>query len=40
LYTDEWTFVVDASGTVAGRFEGFSPFSELEETILETLEAG
>ena len=40
LYTDEWTFVMDASGTVAGRFEGFSPYSELEETILETLDAG
>lgn len=40
LFTDEWTFVMDASGTVAGRFEGFSPFSELEETILRTLGEG
>ncbi|MDA1256707.1 MAG: hypothetical protein O3C10_02520 [Chloroflexi bacterium] len=40
LFTDEWTFVVDASGTVAGRFEGFSPYSELEETIIRTLDEG
>ena len=40
LYTDEWTFVIDASGAVTGRFEGFSPYGELEETILETLETG
>lgn len=40
LFTDEWTFVMDATGTVAGRFEGFSPYSELEETVLETLDEG
>ena len=40
LFTDEWTFVMDASGTVIGRFEGFSPYSELEETILRTLSEG
>ena len=37
LYTAEWTCVMDSTGTAAGRFEGFSPYSELEETILETL---
>lgn len=40
LFTDEWTFVMDASGTVAGRFEGFSPYAEIEETILRTLGEG
>jgi hypothetical protein len=38
LFTDEWTFVMDSTGAVAGRFEGFSPYSEIEETILQTLE--
>lgn len=39
LLTDEWTFVVDADGAVTGRFEGFAPYAELEETILSTLGA-
>jgi hypothetical protein len=38
LFTDEWTFVMDLTGAVAGRFEGFSPYSEIEETILRALE--
>jgi hypothetical protein len=38
LFTDEWTFVMDSTGAVAGRFEGFSPYSEIEETILQELE--
>jgi len=40
LYTDEWTFVMDSTGTVAGRFEGFSPYSELEDTIIQALDEG
>ena len=38
LLTDEWTFVMDSTGAVAGRFEGFSPYAEIEETILKALE--
>lgn len=37
LHTDEWTFVVDADGRVAARFEAFVPRAELEAALLRTL---
>ncbi|MDA1010375.1 MAG: thioredoxin family protein [Chloroflexi bacterium] len=37
LHTDEWTFVVDASGIVRARFEGFAPREEVEAALVEVL---
>ncbi len=34
LHTDEWTFVVDARGTVTARFEGFAAREEVEAALL------
>lgn len=39
LETDEWTFVVDSTGTVAARFEGFAPREEVETALRATLAA-
>jgi hypothetical protein len=39
IHTDEWTFVVDAEGRVAGRFEAFVTEKELEQTLLSVLDA-
>ena len=39
LETDEWTFVVDARGVVAARFEAFVTREELEAALLKVLEA-
>lgn len=33
LHTDQWTFIIDANGIVAGRFEAFVPRAELEASI-------
>ena len=38
IHTDEWTFVVDATGTVTARFEGFAPREEVEAALLAALE--
>jgi len=38
LTTDEWTFVVDAEGRIAARFESYAPEEELEQALLEVLE--
>jgi hypothetical protein len=38
LETDEWTFVVDAQGRVAARFEGFAPREEVEAALRAVLE--
>ena len=38
LETDEWTFVIDADGVVAARFEAFAPESEVEQALLAVLE--
>ena len=38
LRTDEWTFVIDAEGLVAARFEGFATFDELEAALLAVLD--
>ena len=38
LRTDEWTFVIDANGVVAGRFEAFVPRAELEVTLKRALD--
>lgn len=37
VHTDEWTFVVDATGTVIARFEGFAPREEVEAALLAAL---
>ncbi len=37
IHTDEWTFVVDADGRVAARFEGFAPREEVETALLDVL---
>ncbi|MCK9485207.1 MAG: hypothetical protein M0R73_00670 [Dehalococcoidia bacterium] len=39
IHTDEWTFVVDADGLVAARFEGFAPRDEVEAALLAVLAA-
>ena len=38
LETDEWTFVIDADGVVAARFEAFTPEEELEQALIAVLE--
>ena len=38
LRTDEWTFVIDAEGLVAARFEGFATFDEVEAALLAVLD--
>ncbi len=38
LHTDQWTFVIDANGIIAGRFEAFVPRRELEASIQSALE--
>lgn len=37
LETDEWTFVIDARGVIAARFEGFAPREEVEGALQATL---
>ncbi|MFN8639571.1 MAG: hypothetical protein U0360_08985 [Dehalococcoidia bacterium] len=37
LETDEWTFVIDADGAVAARFEGFAPREEVESALRAVL---
>ncbi|MCZ6538535.1 MAG: thioredoxin family protein [Chloroflexi bacterium] len=38
LHTEPWTFVVDGSGIVVGRFEAFATADEIEETLVLALE--
>lgn len=38
IHTDEWTFVVDADGIVAARFEGFAPRDEVEAALRAVLD--
>ena len=38
LHTDEWTFVVNAEGVVAARFEAFAPLAEVEAALAAVLE--
>ena len=33
----EWSFVIDRDGTVAGRFEGFTPLEELRQALKRVL---
>ena len=40
ITTDEWTFVVDADGRVAARFEAFVTHEELQASLLGVLGAG
>ena len=37
LPSAEWTFIIDADGIVAGRFEGFAPIDELRQALKKTL---
>ena len=37
LPSTEWSFVIDSSGTVAGRFEGFCTLEEMREALLDVL---
>jgi hypothetical protein len=37
FHTEPWTFVIDGDGTVAGRFEAFVTFDEIEEYLLPVL---
>lgn len=37
LPSTEWSFVVNAGGTIHRRFEGFAPIDELEDALLEVL---
>ena len=34
----EWTFIVDESGIITSRFEGFGTFVELQDSLLTLLE--
>ncbi len=36
-FNESWTFVLDADGRVLERFEGFATFTEIEESLTETL---
>jgi hypothetical protein len=36
--TEPWTFVVDGSGIVVGRFEAFTTAGEIEESLIRALE--
>ena len=38
FHTEPWTFVVDGSGTVVGRFEKFTTASEIEQSLVRALE--
>ena len=38
FHTEPWTFVVDSSGIVAGRFESFATLDEIEEYLIPILE--
>ena len=38
LHTGEWTFVVNADGVVAARFEAFAPLDEVETALAMVLE--
>lgn len=38
LETSEWTFVIDAGGVVAARFEAFTTEEELEQALIAVLE--
>ena len=40
LETDEWTFLVDAQGRVAARFEAFATRAELEAAVVAMLDGG
>jgi hypothetical protein len=40
LKTDEWTFVIDRSGRIAGRFESFAGEVELAESLERVLAGG
>jgi hypothetical protein len=40
FHTDPWTFIVDGSGIVVGRFEAFVTFDEIEDTLIPVLTAG
>jgi hypothetical protein len=37
IHTDEWTFVVDATGRITARFEGFAPREEVEPALRAAL---
>ena len=38
FHTEPWTFVVDGSGIVVGRFEAFTTLIEIEESLVPVLE--
>ena len=37
LPSAEWSFILDASGVIRQRFEGFAPLDELEDSLLDVL---
>ena len=37
LRTDEWTFVIDANGEIAARFEAYAPMAEVEAALERVL---
>ena len=37
LPSEPWTFVVDADGLIAAKFEGFATLDELEEALADVL---
>ena len=38
LQTEPWTFILDAEGRVADKFEAFAPYGELEPALLAVLQ--
>ncbi len=38
FHTEPWTFVVDGSGVVVGRFEAFATIAEIEDSLVLALE--
>ena len=39
LPSSEWSFIIDAQGVIHQRFEAFAPLDELEQSLLEILDA-
>ena len=39
LPSEPWTFVVDAQGRIAAKFEAFTSYEELEEALIEVLQS-
>ena len=37
LPSDEWTFIIDSTGVIIARFQGFATFDEIQTELLKLL---